>query len=94
VSALVAGRELRASEFVAELLVWLNARFAPDGPPILADTPLFKGGLINSLRILELIAWTEREIGEEIADAQIRTDNFGSATRMAAVFAGGNDVDV
>lgn len=92
-SATIARRAMRSAEFIDELLVWLNERFAPDGPPIFADTLLFKGGLINSLRILELIAWTERAIGEEIPDAQIRTDNFGSARRMAVIFAGGNDVD-
>ena len=45
-------------------------------------TPLFAGGLIDSLRILELIAWTERAIGREIADGEIRTDNFASAARI------------
>ena len=72
----------------AELVAWLNARFAPHGPAIAADTPLFVGGLLNSIRILDLIAWTERAIGREISDAQIRTDNFGSASRIAALFAG------
>ena len=75
-----------------ELLAWLNDRFAPDGPRIVAATPLFAGGLIDSLRILELIAWTERAIGREIADGEIRTDNFASAARIVAMFAtGGTD---
>jgi hypothetical protein len=73
--------------FLTELLVWLNRRFAPDGPPIEADTPLFVGGLLNSMRILELIAWTERAIGREIPDAAIRTDNFASPARIAELFA-------
>jgi acyl carrier protein len=72
-----------------ELLAWLNERFAPDGPPILTSTPLFAGGLIDSLRILELIAWTERAIGREIADGEIRTDNFASAARIVDTFATG-----
>ncbi len=77
---------------LAELLAWLNARFAPDGRTILADTPLFAGGLIDSLRILELIAWTECAIGREIADGDIRMDNFATAARIADVFArGGHD---
>jgi hypothetical protein len=73
--------------FEAELVAWLNARFAPHGPPITGDTPLFVGGLLNSIRILDLIAWTERAIGHEIPDAQIRTDNFGTAARIAERFA-------
>lgn len=78
----------RADTLESELVAWLNARFAPNGPVIAADTLLFIGGLLNSIRILDLIAWTERAIGREIADAQIRTDNFASASRIAAVFAG------
>ncbi len=78
----------QAAALETELVAWLNARFAPSGPAIRADTPLFTGGLLNSIRILDLIAWTERAIGREIADAQIRMDNFASASRIAALFAG------
>ena len=70
-----------------ELVAWLNERFAQDGPCIRADTPLFAGGLLDSLRNLELIAWTERAIGREIADGEIRTDNFACAARIAELFA-------
>ena len=73
-----------------DLLAWLNARFAPDGPPIVATTPRFAGRLIDSLRILELIAWTERAIGRPIADGDIRTDNFSSAARIVDTFAAGD----
>jgi acyl carrier protein len=72
-----------------ELVAWLNERFAPDGPLIHADTLLFSSGLLDSLRILELIAWTERAIGREIPDRAIRTDNFASAARIAGLFAAG-----
>ena len=75
-----------ASTFAEELLAWINARFAPNGPAILADTRLFSGGLINSMRILELIAWTERAIGHEIPDAKIRTDYFASVDQITATF--------
>jgi acyl carrier protein len=78
----------RANAFLGELLAWLNSRFAPDGPAITRDTPLFAGGLLDSLRILELIAWTERAIGREIPDSRIRTDYFATASRMAEMFAG------
>ncbi len=72
---------------LADLLAWLNGRFAPDGPSILPDTPLFAGGLIDSLRVLELIAWTERAIGHEIPDVAIRMDNFATPARIAELFA-------
>jgi acyl carrier protein len=85
-----AARTTRAhAALLRELVEWLNERFAPDGPPIHADTPLFVGGLLDSMRILELIAWTERAIGREIPDSAIRTDNFASAARIAELFADG-----
>lgn len=84
---------LRSAVFLDDLVAWLNTRFALEGKAIGAETALFEGGLINSLRILELIAWTERAIGSEIPDAQIRTDNFASPARIAAVFAGGSHDD-
>ena len=77
----------RGDAFVAALLRWLNARFAPDGPPIGAETPLFTGGVLTSLRILELIAWTERTTGRVIPDAQIRTDHFRTVRCIMETFA-------
>ena len=80
---------LARAAMLRALVEWLNERFAPDGPPIHADTPLFSSGLLDSMRILELIAWTERAIGHEIPDGAIRMDNFACAARIAELFAGG-----
>lgn len=73
---------------IEALVLWLNESFAPEDIVIEADTELFKGGLIDSMRILELIAWTERETGRKIPDEQILMDNFGTPRRIAEVFAG------
>ena len=43
--------------------------------------------VINSIKILELIAWTERATGRVVPDALIRLDNFATAQRIAEVFA-------
>ncbi len=72
--------------FVREMVAWLNRKFAPEGTVILSRTPLFADGLINSMRILEIIAWVERAVGYPIGDTQIRTDNFYSVQRIADVF--------
>jgi acyl carrier protein len=77
--------------FAAALLAWLNARLASEGVAITADTPLFAGGLLNSLRVLELIAWTERATGQEIPDSLIRMDHFRTVRLIAERFAGGDD---
>jgi acyl carrier protein len=82
-----AGSAAARERFTADLVAWLNARFARDGLRITADTPLFANGLIDSIAILKLIAWTERALELRIPDEQIRMDNFHSAARMAHVFA-------
>jgi acyl carrier protein len=76
----------RTAEFVATMVAWLNDRLAPVDFTISADTPLFEGGLIDSIRVLELIAWTEEAIGAVIPDARIRMDNFRTVARIAEVF--------
>jgi acyl carrier protein len=80
-----AGMLLR-DRFVLQMVQWLNRRFARPGVVITEATPLFAGGLIDSIRILELIAWTERAIGHSIPDASIRMDNFATPARIAEVF--------
>lgn len=74
------------------MVAWLNERLARPTVVIRADTPLFESGLIDSIRILELIAWTEEAIGKTIPDARIRMDNFRTVARIAEVFVEeGND---
>lgn len=75
-----------SAEFIDAMVPWLNARVAHPGFSIDADTPLFEGGLIDSIRVLELIAWTEKTIGSVIPDARIRMDNFRTVRRIAEVF--------
>ncbi|HVE80455.1 MAG TPA: phosphopantetheine-binding protein [Gemmatimonadaceae bacterium] len=74
------------ARFVTEMLGWLNARLAPPGVRLEADTPLFASRAIDSIKILELIAWTERALGRPVPDPQIRLDNFRSVARIAEVF--------
>lgn len=76
----------RRVEFLDTLLAWLNRRFARDGVVIGADTPLFATRLIDSLRILELIAFTEHHLELRIPDAAVRMDNFATPARIAGVF--------
>ncbi len=72
--------------FIAAMLGWLNDEVAPKGVIVGADTQLFAGRLLDSLRVLELIAFTEQAIGSTIPDAQVRMDNFQTVSRIAAVF--------
>ena len=74
--------------FTSAMLSWLNGRLAPAGVIIVADTQLFGRGLMDSIKVLELIAYTERAIGEPIPDSRIRMDNFRTVGRIAEVFVG------
>jgi acyl carrier protein len=76
----------RRARFVAEMLEWVMLRLAPKDVVVLAHTPLFASGLVSSIKVLDLIAWTERAIGRPIPDTQIRLDNFHSVQRIAEVF--------
>jgi acyl carrier protein len=74
------------AEFVHRMVGWLNAEVAPNGVCVAADTPLFATRLLDSLRVLELIAFTEHAIGRAIPDSHVRMDNFQTVARIAAVF--------
>jgi acyl carrier protein len=76
-------------EFTHDLVAWLNTRVVPDGVSVTASTELFANGLIDSVRILELIAWTERALDRRIPDRMIRMDLFGSVARIAETFMDG-----
>ena len=74
--------------FETELLQWLNRRYLRPGASIGRDTGLFQERWLDSIRILELIAWTERAIGRPIPDEQIRMDRFRSVAAISSAFAG------
>ena len=74
------------TDFVERMVDWLNADVALEGVEVGADTPLFATRLLDSLRVLELIAFTEQFIGRAIPDSHIRMDNFQTVARIASVF--------
>ena len=74
------------ADFISRMVAWLNEDVAPKGVTVLADTPLFATRLLDSLKVLELIAFTEQAIGRAIPDSHIRMDNFQTVSRIATVF--------
>ena len=73
--------------FVERTVAWINATLIPVGVTIDADTPLFATGLIDSIRVLQLIAWTEHALDIRIPDARIRMDHFRTVRHIADSFA-------
>lgn len=78
---------MEGADFSAALLEWVNRRLARPGVWIGPDARLFEERLIDSIRILELIAWVERAVDREIPDRMIRMDNFRTVDRITHVFA-------
>ena len=76
----------RQGEFACQMVAWLNGELAPKGVRVDTDTPLFASRLLDSLKVLELIAFTEQAIGRPIPDSHIRMDNFQTVARIATVF--------
>lgn len=79
--------------FVERTVAWINRTLVPEGVTIDADTPLFATGLIDSIRVLRLIAWTEQELDLRIPDARIRMDYFRTVRSIANAFAGSTSAE-
>jgi acyl carrier protein len=54
------------------------------------DTYLFEEGLVDSLGILQLIAFLELRIGRTIADSEIVMEHFRTVSAMDRRFGGGD----
>lgn len=74
--------ESRLLEFVRRDLL------ASAGVPLDADTYLFDDGLVDSLKILELIAFVEIETGRTIPDHEVVMEHFRTVRTIARKFAG------
>ena len=76
-----------APELERRLLQYVNRRLLPaDAEPVEPTTPLFARGRLNSLRLLNLLAFVERAIGREIPDDEIVMDRFRSVRQIAEAF--------
>ena len=73
--------------FVARTVEWINRTLLPEGVTVDADTSLFANRLIDSIRILRLIAWTEHALDLRIPDTRIRMDYFRTVRTIADTFA-------
>lgn len=51
-----------------------------------ATTPLFETGLVDSMAILELIAFVEQATGRAIPARQVQMKHFGTIDRICAAF--------
>lgn len=69
------------------LLRYVNRDLRRDSTPkVYWDTPLFEDGLIDSLKILQLIAFVEAQTGRRLADREIVMEKFRSVQAIAEHF--------
>jgi len=87
---------LTVTELEQRLLRFTREKLAaPDvADTITVDTRLFEDRVIDSLKVLELIAFLQSALGRKIPDAQIVLANFRSIATIARVFAGGDPVSI
>jgi acyl carrier protein len=75
-------------EFERRAVEFVRTRLLPPGDdtPVHAETPLFECGVLNSLRILDLIAFVEKTLDARLPDKAIRLKNFRSVRAIADAF--------
>lgn len=56
------------------------------GASIRRDTPLFESGLIDSLKVLDLVVAIEKRIGRRIRDEEIRLESFRTIAAIVETF--------
>jgi len=83
---------LTAAELEQRLLQFTRERLASRevAPTITVETRLFEDRVIDSLKVLELIAFVQSTLRRKIPDAQIVLANFRSIATIARVFTNGD----
>lgn len=73
----------RVREYIRENFLYMRPGYR------LSDTePLFANGIVDSLGVMELIAFAEQELEVQVEDEEITEANFGSVIAIARYVAG------
>lgn len=74
-------------EFTERLVAYINQELLdPNVPRVQADTNLFTGEVLDSLRLVHLLAFVEHAIDATIPDEEIVMDRFATIEHIAASF--------
>lgn len=80
---------MTTAELERAVLAFVNDKLLAGRPRVTATDRLFEDGHLDSLRVLELIAFVERATGAQIGDRRVRLATFRSARAIALAFAEG-----
>lgn len=75
------------TDLEAAVLAFINEQLLAGRPPVVATDRLFEDGYLDSLRVLELIAFVERVTGATVGTRTVRLATFRSARAIALAFA-------
>jgi len=71
--------------FAGELLLMINAEVSLDpSETITPGTDLLLTGLVDSLGVVQIVAWMEDRLGIEIEPVDVVLENFQTVDRMLA----------
>jgi acyl carrier protein len=75
-------------ESIQKLRQFVTKELVPDFKGTLSeDESLLKNGVLDSMRIVKLLAYLEKEFGVEISDDEFDPDNFESLNAIARLIA-------
>jgi acyl carrier protein len=66
-------------EFIASNLLYSNEGFT-----YADDASLLREGIIDSLGVVELVAFLQKEFGLKVDQSEVRPENFDSVAKLAA----------
>lgn len=61
-----------------------NLLFSSDGFPYADDASFLREGIIDSLGVVELVAFVQKQYGITVAQSEVIPDNFDSVAKLAA----------
>ncbi len=61
-----------------------NLLFSDNGFPYADDVSFLEEGVVDSVGVMELVAFVEEEFGLKIDDMDVTPDNFDSVNKLAA----------
>lgn len=70
----------RQAEVVSQTREWVRENFLYMRPdwPLDETTPLLRSGVVDSIGVIELVAFLERTFGRTIPEREITEENFGT----------------
>lgn len=75
---------MAASTLAVELVDLITDEIAIDGGPVLADTDLLLGGVVDSLGVVRIVNWIEERLGIEIDASDVTLENFQTVDAMVS----------